>query len=171
MSKIWIDLDEEIEELSQSDDYFYINLGIKTIDPTKIVALSREPDRNRLNSLREKIRQNGWQDIMPRTLSLLLMPNGTYAVDSGGNHRAVTSNEFGIKSIQADVGTYMNISLLTNEELSNIEEKERMSTNILRQYKQEKNEERRFNLIHEAQIISESIDEIKLGAYYRAINE
>lgn len=171
MPKIWIDLDDEIEELGQSDEYFYINLGIKTIDPRKIVALSRELDRNKLNALREKIRQNGWQDIMPSTLSLLLMPNGTYAVDSGGNHRAVASNEFGIKTIQADVGTYMIKSLLTNEELSTIEEKERMRTNIFRQHKKERNEERRFNLFHESQIISESIDEIKLGAYYRAINE
>lgn len=116
--KRWLNLDDEIEEIQNSDRYFELNLGIQSVNPTHIVALSRKLDQTRLETLREKIKTHGWQDLTPFDLELILMPDQKrYAVSSGGNHRAYLSNEFGIERIEADVVTYLAKSELTNEQI------------------------------------------------------
>ncbi|MEK3917209.1 hypothetical protein [Paenibacillus sp. FSL H7-0331] len=107
--KVWIDLDDVLEKLQDSSRYIYVDLGVQVVYPTEIVALSRELSPRKLKRLHLSVMENGWQDICPADLSLLKIPDGRYAVDDGGNHRAYISNELGIKEIKASVGTYIEL--------------------------------------------------------------
>ncbi|MGM1044770.1 MAG: hypothetical protein ACQEXX_01350 [Bacillota bacterium] len=168
MSKKWIDLDGEIERLGMDEDYIYVNLGIQTVDPSLIVALSRELDQDKLDRLRESISSNGWQDIAPSTLNLLLMPDGKYAVDSGGNHRAVVSNELGIKEIRASIGTCIHKSSFYALELEHIENNNGLLRKLYREIRQTEKEEVVVYIDSEITRMELEIDRIKLNAYERS---
>jgi hypothetical protein len=167
MEKVWIDLDDEIERIQSSDEYIYIKLGIKEIDPSLIVALSRELNQDKLESLRERVQEHGWRDVSPRDLDLILMPNGKYAVDGGGNHRAFLSNELGIKQIKADIGTFMKKDHLTAEQLAYIEARERERSTIFKEIRREKDEEKKSELSYKVEDINKELDDFLLEIYYK----
>lgn len=141
MCEKWLDLDDEILELRSSKKYIYLNLGIVTVNPLMVVSLSRELDQDKLDRIRDKIINNGWIDVSPGELRLLLMPNGSYVVDGGGNHRVYICNELGIENIKAKVGTYMNKDFLSHDELEKHESYEIELTALHKKISREKNEE------------------------------
>ncbi|MEK5357988.1 hypothetical protein [Paenibacillus sp. FSL L8-0709] len=69
------------------------------------------------------------------------MPNGSYVVRSGGNHRVYVCNERGIDNIRAKVGTYMKKDCLTNEELDKHENYEVELSLLAKKIRIEKNVE------------------------------
>ncbi|MEK5357987.1 hypothetical protein [Paenibacillus sp. FSL L8-0709] len=46
MDKEWLDLDEEIDRIRYGNEYIYLSLGMKSVNPLKVVALSRELDQD-----------------------------------------------------------------------------------------------------------------------------
>lgn len=53
--------------------------------------------------LKEKVEKYGWNDPFPQSLHLVKLPSDEYAVESGGNHRAILSNELGLTEIRASI--------------------------------------------------------------------
>ncbi|OMD87541.1 MULTISPECIES: hypothetical protein [Paenibacillus] len=167
MTKEWIDLDEEIEALSLDENYIYVKIGVQTVNPSLIVALSRELDPVRLENIRDKIRENGWIDRSPKDFNLILMPSGVYAVANGGNHRAVASNEFGIKEVQADVGTYIKKELFYESEMEEISYCGNQRKPLHKLLRTEKDMDKRDEIYNQLFKLTKREDEIKMSVYNR----
>ncbi|WP_339820676.1 hypothetical protein MKZ15_06190 [Paenibacillus sp. FSL R7-0216] len=167
MSKKWLDSDQEIDRIQNSNNYISVELGIITVDPTEIIGLSRKLEENDLIYLRNKIINMGWKDINPRGISLVLRPEGGYVVGSGGNHRAIISNELGIKEITAEVIAYIDKSKMTDEEKEHIRLEEEKISELNRSIRQYKGDEKRYRLIEEIAALEFALEEYKKGIYYR----
>lgn len=137
--EFWID--------SNPDKYLSIELDIQTVDPQKIIALSRVLDQSKLNRLRQLVMENGWQHLHPGTISLIKFPDDSYVVYAGGNHRAVLSNELGIKEIKAQVTAIVDKSLLTETQLNNILNYEVKIEELHEDIRKEKNTGRKLKKI------------------------
>ncbi|MGE5705056.1 MAG: hypothetical protein ACM32O_21210 [Clostridia bacterium] len=107
--KKWKNSEEVIESFKKTTTKGCetIECGVLEIDPRKIIALDLDyndiKDDYKMKELKESVKKNGWTNQNPQTLCLLEFPNGEYVVNGGGNHRAVLSNELGLKGIQATV--------------------------------------------------------------------
>lgn len=106
MAQEWLVSDEVINKYKDGN-HQGVNIGIQSVDPSKIIALGLDYNsiKNdfRMNQLKDLVQKNGWNDPSPKTLELVQLPSGEYAVDSGGNHRAVLAKESGQKEIFAKV--------------------------------------------------------------------
>ncbi|RRJ54847.1 hypothetical protein EHV15_35325 [Paenibacillus oralis] len=105
---------------NKEQKYYQVELGIQTVRPKKIIALSRSIDEDKLNRLREKVEKDGWKDISPETILLWKLPNGALIVNGEGNHRAYYSRIEGIKEIKATVSLIIDMSKLTKEQQDGI---------------------------------------------------
>ncbi|MEK5183270.1 hypothetical protein [Paenibacillus sp. FSL P4-0288] len=142
MHKEWLDLDDEIDQIRYSNEYIYLSLGINSVNPLNVIALSRELDQDKLEKVRSLVIKDGWLNLDPRNaVRLLLMPNGSYVVDGRGNHRVYVCNERGIDNIRAKVGTYMKKDCLTNEELDKHENYKAELSLLAKKIRRENNEE------------------------------
>lgn len=168
MKKIWIDLNEEIHNLHVSGNYLPVELDIQTINPASIVSLSRELDQTRLEGLRRSIRENGWLDLSPSTIDLIMLPDGRYIVSSGGNHRAVVSNEFDIKEIKAKVTAYLPKSLLNEANEIFIEEEKKVKDDLYKIYRLETDWEIRSKIYQEISNIDQKLNDYLVGIFQRA---
>lgn len=105
--------------------YISVDAGVRSIDPSRIIALSLPYEDivtdHKMNNLRNSVDQYGWENRNPRSISLMRLPNGDYIVDGGGNHRAVVTNEKGIKQIQASVTVIMPGDQIDPQTISNAE--------------------------------------------------
>ncbi|MDN8593076.1 hypothetical protein Q0V21_30575 [Paenibacillus sp. 11B] len=163
----WKSSDSIIEEYENSGSNMSIELGIRTIDPKSIIALSRIPVESQLASLRNKVHKHGWKDPTPRGLHLVLLPDTAHhVVCSGGNHRAVISNELKIEKIQASVSAYLNIDLLSEDELLYIEKKEKEIRRVFMKIRQ-KAEFEMNNLDALLMDLEEEVDEYKKNLYFK----
>jgi hypothetical protein len=106
-------------ELDVFNDISVCTVGICLIDPTNIIALSRPYEQicndSNMQYLRESVAKRGWQDPHPQTLHLLRLPEGQYTVSSGGNHRAILSNELGLKEIKSLISVLIPQSFLNDK--------------------------------------------------------
>ena len=103
--KKWLETDKELEPYY--DDFDFIDVGIQTIDPRKIIALSRKYvtifNDNSMQKLKAKVLEHGWNDPFPQSLHLVKLPSDVFVVESGGNHRAILANEMGLTEIMANI--------------------------------------------------------------------
>lgn len=105
MSRIWLNSNVIInnyENLCMS-----CAVGLRTINPKRIVALSRpyaeiSIDSN-MSTLRRRVSEQGWKDPQPKMLDVFRVPDGTLIVVRGGNHRAVLANELALTEVTANV--------------------------------------------------------------------
>ncbi|KGP77418.1 MULTISPECIES: hypothetical protein [Paenibacillus] len=168
MYENWKSSDSIIEEYEKSGLYMSIELGMRTIDPKSIIALSRIPVESKLVSLRNKVNKHGWKDPTPQGLHLVLLPDTEHhVVCSGGNHRAVISNELKIEKIQASVSAYLNINLMSEDELLYIEEKEKEIGRMFVQIRLEKAEFEINNLHARLMDLENGVDEFKKNLYFK----
>jgi hypothetical protein len=122
--KKWLDSDIILKEYD-NEEYQECDYGVTNIDPRRIIALSRQCDEHKLESLRKKVQAYGWNDPNPQTLDIYRLPTGDYVVASGGNHRAVLSNELGLKSIPAAVTVLLPVSEIPSHIMDRIAELDR----------------------------------------------
>lgn len=146
--KKWLDADRLIEKYDDPK-YIHVDIGINTIDPSKIVALSRELDDFKLKRLRENVAKNGWQDKSPMDFMLFKTPDGKFAVGGGGNHRAFLSNEMGLNEVKAQVTTVFLKSQFSSEQLVKYEYYNEAISDLHKKIRNEKDEEKRYELIDE----------------------
>lgn len=97
-------LDDLLEEYSP---YRIATLGCRYIKPIDIIGFSLSEqkilDSGKLEYLKERVQQNGWQPIHVSDFELILFPNQKYSVGNGGNHRAYLSKLLGIESVLAHI--------------------------------------------------------------------
>lgn len=114
MMRKWLDSTEVIDNYNDGN-HRGIDIGIQRVDPSKIIALGLDytsiKNDYRMNKLKELVNKNGWNDPDPNSLGLTQLPTGEYAVQPGGNHRAVLANERGEKMISAKVYRLYHVSI------------------------------------------------------------
>ncbi|GAA0849347.1 hypothetical protein ABER99_21515 [Paenibacillus glucanolyticus] len=153
MKKIWGMTDTILKQISyNSHDFISIELGIQIVNPLDIIGLSRKLDEEKLSTLRRKIAENGWQDIEPHGISLIRLPDQSYVVNAGGNHRSFLCNEFGINNIQAQVTAFVAKNELNDNQLAEIMAYEEIICKLYRKNQVETNERKRLKNLN---IISE----------------
>lgn len=167
MEKIWIDLNGEIHNLHESGDYLSVELDIQIINPASILSLSRELDQARLEALRKSIRENGWLDLSPNSIGLIMMPDGRYAVSSGGNHRAFVSNEFGIKEIKARVTAYLSKSLVNELDKIIIKEEKKEIDKLFKTYRLEFDKEIKSEIYQKISDKEKKLNDYMVGIFQR----
>ncbi|MED5101060.1 hypothetical protein P9858_13120 [Niallia circulans] len=109
--KVTEEVIKEFKEQARKDDKIVTTLEekIKTINPERIIAINdvyEYPEilnDYKMKKIREKVEIDKWKDEVPQTFCLLELPNGDLLVNGNGNHRAVLTNELGIKSAKAFV--------------------------------------------------------------------
>lgn len=105
ITKEWLDV-EEVYTIYEKTCLSCL-IGIKYINPQRIIALSRPYkeiyDDHDMRQLNARIQNEGWRDKDPEGIDVYRTPNGAFFINNGGNHRAILSNELGIKCIQAQV--------------------------------------------------------------------
>lgn len=123
MSKKWLNSDDVLSQYKDGN-YQGVTIGIQPVDPSKIIGLSMDYDMvkndRRMKQLKANVESNGWDDPNPKTLSLIQTPTGEYVVTSGGNHRAVLSNELMLPQIYANVYRIYQISSFTQSILDSV---------------------------------------------------
>lgn len=169
----WKRSDEILEGLDQSNLYMTIELGIQTINPQKIIALSRIPVESQLESLRNKVRAAGWSDPTPQGIHLVLLPDSDqFVVCSGGNHRAVISKELNLDSIQACISTYLKKELLSIDDTEFIVDRERSVNEKYMMLRRDDLSESEVNRIcDEMDVLNEEIMKYKQELYFKYHNE
>jgi hypothetical protein len=167
-SNEWLHIDDVLSPFG--DSYRILHAGVSSVNPSDIVALSISVNdvlsSGKLPILAEKIKEKGWQDISPRTLHLVKLPNSKYTVESGGNHRAYYSRKLGLKLIKADVDVLIPNDLISPEFMTTIQ---KLDDEIPILYKKLRSLGR--TLRDKDQIVSENDDYIELESKIDSINQ
>ncbi|MCQ4085866.1 hypothetical protein [Saccharibacillus sp. JS10] len=110
---------------NKEEKYYKIDLGIQKVNPQEIIALSRSLDDEKLERLRERVKEEGWIDKGPQTILLWKLPNKKLVVSGEGNHRAYFCKTEGIEEIKATLSLIVDISKLTEKQQELLDEKEK----------------------------------------------
>ncbi|MGV6935884.1 hypothetical protein ACWA2B_10255 [Paenibacillus sp. CMM36] len=142
------------------------------IDPKKIIGLSRELREVKLERLRMKILNNGWQDESPTDFKLIKTLDGNFVVANGGNHRAYLSNELGIKEVKARVWVHIELNKLSEAELNLYELYKTEISGFYKQFKIYKirgDEEKQFEFLRKAGKLEEKLKAFLLKIYNESL--
>lgn len=147
--KNWKMTNSILEQISyNSRDFISIELGIQTVNPLDIIGLSRQLDGEKLSTLRRKIEEHGWQNIEPHGISLIRLPDQSYIVNAGGNHRAFLCNEFGIDNIQAQVTAFIPKNKLNDNQLAEIMAYQETIDRLYSKNQTETNDRKRLRMLN-----------------------
>ncbi|KAF6633895.1 hypothetical protein HFE01_06695 [Paenibacillus sp. EKM10P] len=122
----------------------------------------------KLERLRMKIINNGWQDESPTDFNLIKTLDGNYVVDGGGNHRAYLSNELEIKEVKARVWSHVELNKLSKEEFDQYKIYKDEISGFYKQFKIYKirgDEEKQFEFLHKAGKLEEKLKAFLLKIY------
>lgn len=135
-TKEWKHIDTLIQPY---EPYIATYIGVVEVDPSKIVGISLwTPDEvysdRKMDNLIEIIREEGWRiDHHPRDIDLMRLPDGTYTVVEGGNHRALLAREIDKKVIKASVRILIPEKEIRPEVFEFVAEKDRKHEMLLKQ--------------------------------------
>ncbi|MFB5192934.1 hypothetical protein [Alicyclobacillus fastidiosus] len=90
-----------------SEAYLQCEVGLRTINPLKIVGLSRPFhdifDDARMECLKERVALHGWIDDERDSPHICLLPDFKLVVCQNGNHRTILARELGIQRMRVDL--------------------------------------------------------------------
>lgn len=100
----WLDSRELINKWSEHPEYLQCDVGIRTINPLKIVGLSRPfddiADDARMEHLRNQAAVHGWMDQEKDHPHICLLPDMRLVVCQNGNHRTILAREMGLQRMR-----------------------------------------------------------------------
>ena len=119
----WMYRDEIIKQYGIAE---YYNYKMMSVNPRNITVLSDKDvlTTSKLQNLKERIINDGWNDTFGINLSLTYLPNRTYMVNTEGNHRVCVAKLLEIKKIQANVTIMLPYSMLHSSAILSLERME-----------------------------------------------
>lgn len=116
----WVFYEEQINQYGeQNEDYYIYFYGYESAYVDEIKGLSRKGvlSQRKLERLYQSIKKNGYLYERYRDLHLLYLPDKTYTVASGGNHRPYLAKLLNIKKIMGLIEILIPKNLLNYEEI------------------------------------------------------
>ncbi|WP_029517957.1 hypothetical protein [Paenibacillus polymyxa] len=171
MVRQWLDSEKVIDQIQDSGNYISVELGVLTVNPAKIIGLSRKLEDEDLKYLRQKIKNEGWRDIEPRGIGLILIPQeDKFIVYYGGNHRAIICNELNITEIKAHITAYIDKRKMNFKENIIIQARKSQVSKLYKRMRKYKDITKRTEIGIKVGRIEEKLEEYKREVYLRIKN-
>ena len=106
------------------DDYYLYEYKCNYAYTDEIVGLSYRGvlRQEKLDRLYDSIKEHGYYYDRYQDLHLVYLPDKTYTVSSGGNHRPYLAKMMGIKKVMAYIEILIPKNILTDQEIKRCEE-------------------------------------------------